>query len=115
MPPASTGEEVSQASAREVTKAMGEKARSKGGSRKSPWEGGGGPCWAEALPSGWPTLSCAPCLAWSRQGLGSFQICFHFQFPLLLKPPQGHRKQIVILSRPQIPGLNCLPFANFSF
>lgn len=37
-------------------------------------------------------------LTWSQQRLGYFQICFHFQFPLLLKPPQGHRKQTVILS-----------------
>lgn len=38
------------------------------------------------------------CLPWSLQGLGYFQICFHFQFPLLLKLPQGCKKQTVILS-----------------
>ena len=52
-----------------------------------------GPGLAKPLPSG-----RAQGLAWSRQGLGCFQMCFHFQFPLLLKPPQGGRKQTVILS-----------------
>ena len=66
-------------------------------------------------PAIWPPTPGCPLSGWSQQGLGGVQIYFHFQFPLLLKPPQGHRKQTVILSRPQFPGLNCLPFANFSF
>lgn len=31
----------------------------------------------------WPTWG-HPQRAWSQQGLGAFQICFHFQFPFLL-------------------------------
>lgn len=53
---------------------------------------------AESLPSGLAYPRLTQCLPWSLQGLGYFQICFRFQFPLLLKPPQGRKKQTVILS-----------------
>lgn len=39
---------------------------------------------ARSLPSGLAHLGLVGCQAWYRQELGCFQICFHFQFPLLL-------------------------------
>lgn len=44
---------------------------------------GGAFAWTFAHHLAWPTWG-RPQLAWSQQGLGCFQICFHFQFPLLL-------------------------------
>lgn len=44
---------------------------------------GGASAWTFARHLAWPTWG-RPQHAWSQQGLGCFQICFHFQFPLLL-------------------------------
>lgn len=44
---------------------------------------GGALAWTFAHQLAWPTWG-QPQHAWSQQGLGCFQICFHFQFPLLL-------------------------------
>lgn len=64
---------------------------------------GGGAPWKGLEPSRvaaiWPGLPPAdPVSALVPAGVGLLQICFRFQFPLLLKPPQGRKKQTVILS-----------------
>lgn len=45
----------------------------------------------------WPTWG-HPQHAWSQQGLGSFQICFHFQFPLLLNHLRAAENKLLSLA-----------------
>ena len=97
--------------------AVGEKARSQGSSsRKSLWAGGGepqeGPGWA--LSSGRPPPG-APCLAGPSRAWVASRFVFIFNSLYCSNHLRATENKTVILSRPQFPGLNCLPFANFSF